>query len=41
MSIQDKVVQNSTKGKLKWWYWLLLVIGLVLVIGGTVYVIVT
>jgi hypothetical protein len=40
MSVQDKSIQFSAQMKVKWWYWPLLILGSVMVIGGIVCVIV-
>ena len=39
MSVQEKSIQ-SAHVKAKWWYWPLLILGSVMVIGGIVWVIV-
>jgi hypothetical protein len=40
MSVQVKSIQSSDQVKIKRWYWYLLVLGSVMVVGGIVYVIV-
>ena len=40
MSVQDKSIQYSTQTKAKWWYWPLLILGSVMVVGGIAGVIV-
>jgi len=40
MSIQEKSAQYSTQVKMKWWYWLGLILGSVMIVGGIVWVIV-
>ena len=40
MSVQDKSMQYSVHGKVKWWYWSLLILGSVMVVGGIIGVIV-
>jgi hypothetical protein len=40
MSVQDKPFQYSAQVKIKWWYWSLLILGSVMVVGGIVGVIV-
>jgi hypothetical protein len=40
MSIQDKSIQHPIQMKVKWWYWPLLALGSVMVVGGIVGVIV-
>jgi hypothetical protein len=40
MTVQDKSIQYSAQMKLKWWYWPVLILGSVMVVGGIVYVIV-
>jgi hypothetical protein len=40
MSVQDKSIQYSDKVKIKWWYWSLLILGSVVLVGGIVGVIV-
>ena len=40
MSVQDKSIQYSSQVKPKWWYWSLLVLGSVMVVGGIITVIV-
>jgi hypothetical protein len=36
MTVQDKSIQSSTQMKLKWWYWPLLILGSVMVVGGII-----
>jgi hypothetical protein len=40
MSVQDKAIQNSDPAKMKRWYWPVLILGSVMVIGGIVWAIV-
>jgi hypothetical protein len=40
MNVQDKTIQYPTQMKAKWWYWPLLILGSVMVVGGIVGVIV-
>jgi len=40
MSVQDKTIQSSAQVKIKRWYWPLLILGSVMVVGGIVGVIV-
>jgi hypothetical protein len=40
MSVQDKSIQYSTQVSMKWWYWPLLILGSVMVIGGIVWAII-
>lgn len=40
MSFKDKSIQYSPQGRLKWWYWPLLTLGFVMVVGGILFVIV-
>ncbi|MFH0768323.1 MAG: hypothetical protein V1932_01990 [Chloroflexota bacterium] len=40
MSVQDKSIQSSAQMKAKWWYWPLLILGSVMIVGGIVSVIV-
>ena len=40
MNVQDKSIQNSAQVNIKWWYWSLLILGLLMVIGGIVFAIV-
>jgi hypothetical protein len=40
MVIQDKAIQYSAQVKIKWWFWSLLILGSVMVVGGVVAVIV-
>jgi hypothetical protein len=40
MSFKDKAIQSSPQLKIKWWYWPLLILGSVMVVGGIVFVIV-
>jgi hypothetical protein len=40
MSVQDKSIPYADKVKVKWWYWYLLILGSVMVVGGIVGVIV-
>ena len=40
MSAQDKSIQYSVPMKGKWWYWPLLILGSVMVVGGIVGVVV-
>jgi len=40
MSYKEKAIQSSPQFKLKWWYWPLLILGSVMVIGGIVIAIV-
>jgi len=35
MSVHDKSIQ-STQVKMKWWYWLMLILGSVMVVGGII-----
>jgi hypothetical protein len=39
MSAQDKIVHDFTREKMKWWYWPMLILGSVMIIGGTIWVI--
>jgi hypothetical protein len=36
MSVQEKAIQSSAQVKIKWWYWLMLILGSVMVVGGIV-----
>ncbi len=40
MSVQEKSAQYSTQLKMKWWYWPMLILGSVMVVGGIISVIV-
>ncbi len=40
MGVQEKSVQYSAQVRTKWWYWPLLILGSVMVVGGIVGVIV-
>ena len=40
MSIQDNAMKHTTHIKMKWWFWLLLILGIILIIGGIVYMLV-
>jgi hypothetical protein len=40
MSVQEKSIQSSDQVKIKRWYWYLLVLGSVMVVGGIVSLIV-
>jgi hypothetical protein len=40
MGVQEKSVQYSARVRTKWWYWPLLILGSVMVVGGIVGVIV-
>ena len=40
MAVQDKSIQYSAQVKIKLWYWPLLILGSVMVIGGIVGVVV-
>jgi hypothetical protein len=40
MVIQEKSVQYPAQVKIKWWYWPLLTLGSVMVVGGIIGVIV-
>jgi hypothetical protein len=40
MNVQDKEVQDSTRVKIKRWYWPVLILGSVMVVGGTIGVII-
>jgi hypothetical protein len=40
MSVQDEAIQSSDQGKIKRWYWYVLILGSAMVIGGIVSVIV-
>jgi len=40
MNVQDKLVQESARVKTKWWYWPLLLLGTLMVVGGIISVIV-
>jgi hypothetical protein len=39
MSILNKSIQYSAQVKTKWWYWSLLILGSVMVVGGIVWVV--
>ncbi|MGA2671193.1 MAG: hypothetical protein ABSF21_07275 [Dehalococcoidia bacterium] len=39
MSVLDKSIQYSDQVKTKWWYWPLLILGSVMVVGGIVWVV--
>ena len=39
MSVHDKAIQYSTQLKIKWWYWSLLILGLVMVVGGIIWMV--
>jgi len=41
MNAQDKTIHDFTPAKMKWWYWPMLILGSVMIIGGTVWVIVS
>jgi hypothetical protein len=36
MSAQDKSIEYLPQGKMKWWYWPMLILGSVMVVGGIV-----
>jgi hypothetical protein len=36
MSFRDKSIEYSDLLKMKWWYWPLLILGLVMIVGGIV-----
>ncbi len=36
MSILNKSIEYSAQVKMKWWYWPLLILGSVIVVGGVV-----
>jgi hypothetical protein len=36
MAIQDKTIEYTARGKMKWWYWLMLISGSAMVIGGII-----
>jgi hypothetical protein len=40
MSVHEQAIQYSDKVKMEWWYWPLLILGLVMVVGGIAGVIV-
>ena len=40
MSVQDKSIPYPAQMKVKWWYWSLLILGSVMVVGGIVGIIV-
>jgi hypothetical protein len=40
MGVQEKSAQYTAQVKTKWWYWPLLILGSVMVVGGIVGVIV-
>ena len=40
MGTQDKTIHYSTRAKMKWWYWLMLILGSMMIIIGVVWVIV-
>jgi hypothetical protein len=40
MGVQDKSIQYSTQVKIKRWYWYVLILGSVMVVGGIISVIV-
>jgi hypothetical protein len=40
MGVQEKSAQYSAQANTKWWYWPLLILGSVMVVGGIVSVIV-
>jgi hypothetical protein len=40
MSVQDKSIQSSARVKIKRWYWPLLILGSMMVVGGIIGVIV-
>jgi len=37
ISAQDKAIQNFTRVKMKWWHWLMLILGSVMIVGGTIW----
>jgi hypothetical protein len=40
MGVQDKSIEYITQRRMKWWYWFMLILGSIMIIGGIVYVIV-
>jgi hypothetical protein len=40
MSVKDRSIRNSVQMKIKWWYWTLLILGSVMVVGGIAYIII-
>ena len=40
MSVHEQSIQYSDKGKIRWWYWPVLILGSVMVVGGIVGVII-
>jgi hypothetical protein len=36
MGAQEKAIQYSAQAKMKWWYWLMLISGSLMIIGGVV-----
>jgi len=40
MRVEDRSIQYSAQGGVKWWHWPLLTLGSVMVVGGIVAVIV-
>jgi hypothetical protein len=40
MAVQEKSIQYPAQVKTKWWYWPLLILGSVMVVGGIVWVVV-
>jgi hypothetical protein len=40
MGAQEKVIPYSSPAKMKWWHWLMLILGSVMIIGGIISVIV-
>jgi hypothetical protein len=40
MGVQEKSIDYVAQGKMKWWYWLMLILGSAMIVGGIVSVIV-
>jgi hypothetical protein len=40
MSVLNKSIESSTQVKMKWWYWPVLILGSVMIVGGIVWAIV-
>jgi len=41
MGVQEKSAQYSAQVKMKWWYWPMLILGSVMIVGGIIWVIVS
>jgi hypothetical protein len=40
MNIDEKVISYSTHPKIKWWYWSLLILGCLMIVGGIVFAVI-